>query len=202
MDGHQRCGWDSVCCRQRRRRLWRRRQRRKRWRGQTGWHGPRRWHHCQRQRCWERRRSSSAGSNKGGEAVNDVWELEGEGAVNCSSEAVQDREERRSLPSPSSPHSSSTSLRRPRWCRWHHFWSWCGGAFAGWGGSGWGCGSHGGREVRTCVYSGGGSATPSTATTTAVAFLSSGGGRGSCWQAACDGDDLETSGVANHHSIL
>ncbi len=56
-------------------------------------------------------RSSSAGSNRGGEAVNDVWEREGEGSENGSSKAVQDRGERRSWPSPTSPCSSSTSLR-------------------------------------------------------------------------------------------
>ncbi len=38
--------------------------------------------------------------------------------------------------------------------------------------------------------------------TTAVALLSSGGGSDCSWQAAGDGDELETSFVAKHHSGL
>ncbi len=59
-----------------------------------------------------------------------------------------------------------------------------------------------GERTRTCVYSGGGSTTPSTAMTTAAALISSSGDRGCCWQAARDGGDLETSGVAEHHAGL
>jgi hypothetical protein len=65
-----------------------------------------------------------------------------------------------------------------------------------------GCSSRGGRAGRTCVSCGGGSTTPSMATTTAVALLSGSGDRGCCRQAARDGGDLETSGVAKHHACL
>jgi hypothetical protein len=37
---------------------------------------------------------------------------------------------------------------------------------------------------------------------TAVAHPSSGGDGGYCWQAAGNGDDLETSGVAKNHACF
>jgi hypothetical protein len=37
---------------------------------------------------------------------------------------------------------------------------------------------------------------------TAAALINSSGDLGCCWQAARDGDDLDTSGVAEHHAGL
>jgi hypothetical protein len=67
---------------------------------------------------------------------------------------------------------------------------------------GYGYGSCGRRVIRACAYSLSGLATPSMVMTTAAALLSSGGGSDCSWQAAGDGDDLETSFVAKHHAGL
>jgi hypothetical protein len=56
--------------------------------------------------------TSGAGGDGGDVTVGDMSVLEGGDSEDCSEEAVHDRGERRSSPSPSKPRNSSTSLRR------------------------------------------------------------------------------------------
>jgi hypothetical protein len=101
---------------------------------------------------------------------------------------MQNRGERRSSSSPSNPHNNSTSLRRLLVLL-------AIGVMTS-GDDGWGCDDRGGHAVCTDAYSGDCTFMPWTVTTTAAAPPSSGGSRGWCWQAASDGDELNTSGMA------